>query len=119
MKIQTLWYSGGFIHIGHWFHLTTLKRIADKYTSNQFGYNTEMIQYVALLRGINVGGKNLIKMTALKECFEALGFQKVRTYIQSGNVLFATPRPDQTTLTNQIEDALSITFSYTSRVVLR
>jgi uncharacterized protein (DUF1697 family) len=78
-----------------------------------------MIQYVALLRGINVGGNNLIKMTALKACFEALGYQNVRTYIQSGNVLFITPDPDQTKLTGRIEDALSNTFSYSSRVVIR
>ena len=39
-------------------------------------------------RGINVGGKNIIKMTDLKACFESLGFKDVRTYIQSGNVLF-------------------------------
>ena len=50
--------------------------------------------YVALLRGINVGGKNLIKMPALKACFEADGFEDVATYIQSGNVLFARPRPE-------------------------
>jgi len=78
-----------------------------------------MIQYVALLRGINVGGKNLIKMTALQACFEVLGFQNVRTYIQSGNVLFVTQNPNQATLTSQIEEALSITFSYSSRVLVR
>jgi uncharacterized protein (DUF1697 family) len=78
-----------------------------------------MIQYVALLRGINVGGNNLIKMTALKACFEALGYQNVRTYIQSGNVLFITPGSDQTTLTGRIENALSNTFSYSARVVIR
>jgi len=83
------------------------------------GYNTEMIQYVALLRGINVGGNNLIKMTALKACFEALGFENVRTYIQSGNVLFITQGAGQADLTGQIEAALSKTFSYSSRVVLR
>ena len=47
--------------------------------------------YVALLRGINVGGRNLIKMPALKACFEAGGFAEVATYIQSGNVLFTSP----------------------------
>ncbi|MGZ9165997.1 MAG: DUF1697 domain-containing protein, partial [Anaerolineales bacterium] len=40
-----------------------------------------MNQYAALLRGINVGGKNLIRMTELKACFEALGFKNVNTYI--------------------------------------
>lgn len=78
-----------------------------------------MVQYVALLRGINVGGNNLIKMTALKACFEALDFQNVRTYIQSGNVLFITPDFDRTALTSQIEDALSSAFNYQSRVVIR
>ena len=47
-----------------------------------------MSRYVALLRGINVGGNNLIKMTELKACFEEQGFADVATYIQSGNVLF-------------------------------
>jgi uncharacterized protein (DUF1697 family) len=47
-----------------------------------------VVAYVALLRGINVGGKNLIKMPELKACFEVAGFQEVVTYIQSGNVLF-------------------------------
>lgn len=78
-----------------------------------------MNQYVALLRGINVGGKNLIKMTALKACFEDVGFVDVRTYIQSGNVLFRAADSDQSRLTKQIEDALSTLFNYESRVVVR
>lgn len=78
-----------------------------------------MNQYVALLRGINVGGNNLIKMTDLKACFEGLGFQNVRTYIQSGNVLFSAARTTQAKLTKQIEHALSKTFGYKSRVVVR
>jgi uncharacterized protein (DUF1697 family) len=78
-----------------------------------------MDQYLALLRGINVGGKNLIKMTDLKVCFEALGFENVRTYIQSGNVLFYPDEPDQVRLIGRLEDALSKTFNYHSRVVVR
>lgn len=78
-----------------------------------------MTRYVALLRGINVGGKNLIKMTDLKACFEALGFEDVSTYIQSGNVLFSTGRSDQAKLTKLIEEALSKAFNYKSRVVVR
>jgi uncharacterized protein (DUF1697 family) len=78
-----------------------------------------MNQYVALLRGINVGGKNLIKMTDLKACFEALGFENVKTYIQSGNVLFSADESDQANLTSQVEEALSKTFNYQSRVVIR
>ena len=78
-----------------------------------------MNQYVALLRGINVGGNNIIKMTDLKACFELLGFKDVRTYIQSGNVLFRAARSGQSSLTKQIEDALSKSFNYESRVVVR
>jgi uncharacterized protein (DUF1697 family) len=90
------------------------------YRSDRYGYNeTSMNQYVALLRGINVGGKNLIKMTALKSSFEDLGFQDVHTYIQSGNVLFSAAGSDQARLTKQIEDALSKTFNYESRLVVR
>ena len=44
--------------------------------------------YLALLRGINVGGKNKVPMAELKACFEELGCKNVRTYIASGNVMF-------------------------------
>ncbi|WP_297099114.1 DUF1697 domain-containing protein [uncultured Draconibacterium sp.] len=47
-----------------------------------------MKTYVAILRGINVSGKNKIKMDALKSSFSSLGFEQVQTYIQSGNVVF-------------------------------
>jgi uncharacterized protein (DUF1697 family) len=75
--------------------------------------------YVALLRGINVGGSNLIRMAALKASFEAQGHGDVATYIQSGNVLFTSRSSNQRTLARQIETALSETFSYSSRVVVR
>jgi uncharacterized protein (DUF1697 family) len=78
-----------------------------------------MTRYVALLRGINVGGKNLIKMTELKACFESLGLESVVTYIQSGNILFSADEADQFQLTRRIEGALSKTFNYKSRVVVR
>ena len=78
-----------------------------------------MNQYAALLRGINVGGKNIIKMTDLKACFEAQGFKDVRTYIQSGNVLFSAAGADQVRLTKRIEESLSKAFHYQSRVVVR
>lgn len=78
-----------------------------------------MNQYVALLRGINVGGNNSIKMADLKVCFESLGFKEVRTYIQSGNVLFRTAESGQANLTERIEAALAKSFDYESRVVVR
>jgi uncharacterized protein (DUF1697 family) len=77
-----------------------------------------MTRYVALLRGINVGGNNLIRMPALKACFERLGVEDVVTYIQSGNVLF-TAGSTVTELTGRIEAALGATFDYSASVVLR
>ena len=78
-----------------------------------------MGQYVALLRGINVGGKNPIRMTELKACFEEHGFQSVVTYIQSGNVLFEARDSPSAHLTRRIEDMLGATFNYRASVVLR
>lgn len=75
-------------------------------------------RYVALLRGINVGGNNIIKMTDLKASFEKMGFQNVSTYIQSGNVLFSSDKTDNEALSDKIEQALSKAFAYTSKVVL-
>jgi uncharacterized protein (DUF1697 family) len=75
-------------------------------------------QYLALLRGINVGGKNLIKVTDLKACFEKHGFEDTSTYIQSGNVLFASDETGQVKLTDTIERMLSQTFNYRSRVIV-
>lgn len=74
--------------------------------------------YVALLRGINVGGKNLIRMPALKECFEAEGFEDVATYIQSGNVLFRATG-SSSALAARIEKILTETFDYQATVVVR
>jgi uncharacterized protein (DUF1697 family) len=44
--------------------------------------------YIVLFRGINAGGKNILPMKELVEIFEGMGFEKVKTYIQSGNVVF-------------------------------
>jgi uncharacterized protein (DUF1697 family) len=64
-------------------------------------------KYLALLRGINVGGNNIIKMTELKNLFENMGFTEVSTYIQSGNVIFAAPEKNKTAITEKIEKTLS------------
>ncbi len=76
------------------------------------------MKYLALLRGINVGGKNVIKMVALKETFEKLGFKDIVTFIQSGNVLFSAPASDIEALCEKIEQALFKTFNYAALVVL-
>ena len=76
-------------------------------------------QYLSLLRGINVGGANIIKMTDLKACLEASGLENVATYIQSGNVFFETAETDSAKLVRKVERALSKAFSpYQARIVL-
>lgn len=71
---------------------------------------------MALLRGVNVGGRNKVPMKDLKGVFEGLGHGDVATYIQSGNVVFtARTRPDATALESAITDA----FGVTSAVVVR
>src|SRR3954469_1881744 len=76
------------------------------------------VRYVALLRGINVGGKSLIKMADLKVCFESLGLDDVTTYIASGNVLFDTGEKDPVALGARIESAIEERFGLPVRVVV-
>ncbi len=75
-------------------------------------------KYLALLRGINVGGNNIIRMADLKSCFEEMGFKDVSTYIQSGNVIFRSGANDKAGLTKEIEERLSQRFNYQSRVAV-
>jgi uncharacterized protein (DUF1697 family) len=75
--------------------------------------------YVALLRGVNVGGNNIISMRELKERFEAVGFTQVSTYINSGNVIFTTKEIDPRKLEVKIEKLLSKDFQLDSKVVVR
>jgi len=79
-----------------------------------------MARYVALLRGINVGGKNAIPMPALKVCFEDAGFEDVGTYIQSGNVVFSGPSSSLSSLIERVEWAIRKAFAhYDASVVVR
>ena len=77
-----------------------------------------MAGFVALLRGINVGGNNVIRMADLRACLEADGFGDVRTYIQSGNVVF-TASGSSATLTARLERTLSAGFGYEATVAVR
>lgn len=74
--------------------------------------------YVALLRGINVGGKNKIKMAELRTALEEIGLSRVKTYIQSGNVLFTSP-DDESSLRKRIEQEIAAAFGITLTVVMR
>jgi uncharacterized protein (DUF1697 family) len=76
------------------------------------------VQYLALLRGINVGGKNLVRMTDLRAAFEEMDLAEVATYIQSGNVLFRAPRQKREELAARIESRLSARFGIELKVVL-
>ena len=77
-----------------------------------------MAVYIALLRGINVGGKNMIKMADLKRAFEAMELARVQTYIQSGNVLFESNESEEQ-LRNKIEKQIEAVFGFPVTVVLR
>lgn len=74
--------------------------------------------YLALLRGINVGGNNMIKMAELKTCLEDAGFQNVRTYIQSGNVLFNAQDGDTAKLEKRMEEVIQERFGLQIRVAV-
>jgi uncharacterized protein (DUF1697 family) len=76
------------------------------------------MKYLALLRGINVGGNNIIRMKDLKETIESNGFQQVVTYIQSGNVVFDSEEKDKKLITEKLEKLLSKTFNYQASIVL-
>ncbi|RAV21130.1 DUF1697 domain-containing protein [Paenibacillus contaminans] len=77
-----------------------------------------MAIYIGLLRGINVGGKNKIKMADLKSSLETMGLSRVQTYIQSGNVLFESEEEAET-LTKRIELEIKTVFGIAAAVVLR
>jgi uncharacterized protein (DUF1697 family) len=72
--------------------------------------------YVALLRGVNVGGKNKLPLADLRNHFETLGFNNVRTLIQSGNVIFESPLVPTA---QELELAIEERFDIVSRIALR
>jgi uncharacterized protein (DUF1697 family) len=82
------------------------------------GENEAMV-YVALLRGVNVGGNNKIVMKELKAVFEAAGMGSVRTYINSGNVIFETDIAESTHIAEVLEDAIREQLGLTVRVLVR
>ncbi|MFG0252343.1 MAG: DUF1697 domain-containing protein [Phycisphaerales bacterium JB038] len=76
-------------------------------------------RYLALLRGVNVGGKNKLPMTDLAEIFTELGCSDVQTYIQSGNVVFSATPVLAKGIAPRVESAVLERFDITSPVVLR
>jgi uncharacterized protein (DUF1697 family) len=75
--------------------------------------------YVAMLRGINVAGKKIVRMEDLRASFEALGFGRVRTYVQSGNVIFEGAKVPSDNLFETIPEKISKDFGFPIPVFLR
>lgn len=74
--------------------------------------------YIALLRGINVSGKNKIKMTELKQLFLDIGFSEITTYIQSGNVIFSSEEKNTSNIENKIITEINNKFRYSIKVLV-
>jgi len=74
------------------------------------------MQYVALFRGVNVGGKNKLPMSELKACLENLGLKNVRTHINSGNALFES-NDDARAIARKIEATLVQVFQFDSDII--
>ena len=74
--------------------------------------SADMQRYIAFLRGVNISGKNKVPMAELKEEFERLGYKEVRTYLNSGNVIFFSDENDMESLTKQILKMLKNRFGY-------
>jgi uncharacterized protein (DUF1697 family) len=75
--------------------------------------------YICLLRGVNVGGNKLLKMAELKALFESLRLRDVKTYLQSGNVVFRSDESDRARLTRRIEDAIRKKNAMEVKIILR
>lgn len=74
--------------------------------------------YIALFRGINVGGKNKVDMKKLKSLFERIGFEKVITYINSGNVIFKSPEVNESELAGVIGQAVKDEFQLDLKIAV-
>ena len=74
--------------------------------------------YIALLRGINVGGNNKIPMSELKEIFEQAGMHTISTYINSGNVLFQSDESNKTVLAAILEEAIALRYGFAVKVLV-
>ncbi len=76
-----------------------------------------MTLWIALFRGINVGGNHLLPMAELRKLLQDLGFQNPQTYIQSGNAVFLGPREKAEKLEQKITDAVDNQFGFAPKVL--
>lgn len=77
------------------------------------------MKYAAFLRGINVGGKNKIKMETLREVCASIGFENVKTYINSGNIIFETSKTDDKKIAERIKKAIEKEFGLNIKTIVR
>ncbi len=79
----------------------------------------DMAVIISMLRAVNVGGHNKIKMDALRALYESLKLRDAQTYVQSGNVIFRTDEMDIARLARRIEDGIERKFGFRPEVILR
>ena len=78
-----------------------------------------MTTYISILRGINVSGHKLIKMEALRKMYSDLGFSDVRSYIQSGNIIFSYKNSETYSLEKKISKKINDTFGFDVPVLVK
>ncbi len=87
-------------------------------TNNNIEMTSEINTYIALFRGINVGGKNLLPMKSLSELFWSMDCENVKTYIQTGNVVFQTREDSKIELAKQLSDKVLAAHGFQPKVLL-
>ena len=77
-----------------------------------------MKTYIALLKGINVGGHKKVPMAELRDLFSKSGYENVQTYIQSGNVVFESEENNASTIAQKVQDAIKEKYNFAPQVIL-
>lgn len=102
----------------HWSSLINDLPLSFHEKRRQTPISMPMTTYVALLRGINVSGKNAIRMPALRDSVSRLGFRDIQAYLQSGNLVFRTDQTDVTTLASKIKTSITQDFGHDVAVLV-
>src|ERR1022692_3242484 len=96
-----------------------VERCSTLRTRGEIALELCMAVIISMLRGVNVGAHNRIKMDALRALYESLGLRDPQTYVQSGNVVFRTDKRDLVALAKRIEDIIERGFGFRPPVILR
>jgi uncharacterized protein (DUF1697 family) len=119
MRALSVFLSGNDLVIyqaKHWSCMTERKK--DR-VAKPAGRESAAQAYIAMLRGINVSGKNIVKMEQLRASLAALGFGNVKTYVQSGNVIFEASNETAASLSRKIEQKIVRDFGFSVPVFLK